>query len=185
MQTEAVGSRDAEALLYKQSKIKPKWTTIQLIIIAFIVMVTTALVTNMDRIVDAIRDNNSDSSSNEITDYEFGHNAKKLFALDSDYKEFNFGAYGNAPHDVMKYQNEKRLEIEACPTCWFRYDRTDTLNTLLQRLAEYLGIEDWTDLAYIINASHGMNAVLRSITQTLYNDKCRSNITTCKILQFN
>ena len=30
-----------------------------------------------------------------------------------------------------------------------------------------------------------MNAVLRSITQTIYNDKCNNNITTCKVLQFN
>lgn len=85
----------------------------------------------------------------------------------------------------MEYQEKIRLMIESCPTCWFRRNRVNTLNEVLMRLAEYLGIEDWTDLAYIINASHGMNAVLRSITNTLYSDKCSNNITTCKVLQFN
>ena len=85
----------------------------------------------------------------------------------------------------MEYQTKIRLMIESCPTCWFRRNRDNTLKEVLKRLADYLGIEDWEDLAYIINASHGMNAVLRSITNTLYNEQCRSNVTTCKVLQFN
>ena len=84
----------------------------------------------------------------------------------------------------MDYQKKIRLQIESCPTCWFR-NRTFPLNELLKRLAKYLNIKDWKDLAYIINASHGMNAILRSITRILYNKKCNSNNKICKILQFN
>ena len=51
--------------------------------------------------------------------------------------------------------------MEACPDCWFRYNVTPLINKVQQDLAAYLGVEDWQDLVFTLNASHGVNAVLR------------------------
>ncbi|ETO35417.1 hypothetical protein RFI_01646 [Reticulomyxa filosa] len=86
----------------------------------------------------------------------------------------------------MQYQEEIRLKIESCPDCWFRnispnsFNRQSYLTSLLQRLARYLGIENWEDLVFITNASHGVNAVLRSIGEEIYDQQCGG--AACKLL---
>ena len=100
MQTTAGdNATDTQHLLHdKDSNLKRRWSTFQLVFFVIIAIIVTGLATNMDRIVDQINDSSEDSSSNEPAEpscnYEFGHSAKACFALAEDYTEFNFGAYG-------------------------------------------------------------------------------------------
>ena len=97
MQTEAAAAHDTAALLHeKPSKAftKRKWSTVQLVFAVLVAVIVSNIASNMDRIVDVITKDASDSSDDAATVYKFGHEARDLFALDPDYTEFNFGAYG-------------------------------------------------------------------------------------------
>ena len=97
MQTEAANNtNDTQHLLHDKdsSNSQRRWSTIQLVFIVILAIIISALATNMDRIVDAISDSKDSSSNEPSSNYEFGHSARDLFALDEDYTEFNFGAYG-------------------------------------------------------------------------------------------
>ena len=126
------------------------------------------------------------SGSTETSSSPFGHNMLQYFALSPNYTNFNFGSYGSPPRQVIEYQNNLRMHIEECPDCWMRYERYTAINGVQSQLAEYLGIEDWNDLVFTINASHGVNSVLRSIAEQIYNKQCSSssknNKNKCKFL---
>eukprot|EP01083_Nonionella_stella_P013657 38410_1 len=119
--------------------------------------------------------------------YKFGRKAKKHFVLDKSYTEFQYGSYGNVPKEVMSYQQQMALKIERCPSCWMLYERDDYLVPLLREVARYLNVENYEDLVFIMNASNGINAVLKSVIRILYNElKCgKSADRPCKILQFS
>ena len=116
MQTEAAPTDDTEALLRdQQSKPKRRWSTFQLILIAFIVMVITAVASNMDRIVDALSDSDS-SNDTESCEYNFGNTARCHFSLDPDYTEFNFGAYGMPLVRSISHKKYQTLSIKYSKT---------------------------------------------------------------------
>eukprot|EP01084_Bolivina_argentea_P092579 166545_1 len=117
-------------------------------------------------------------------DYKFGHDALNHFP--STFTDFNWGAYGTPPNEVISKQTDFRLEIEECPSCWMFWDRKEILPGVVKQMADYLNIKDVSELLFAINASHALNAIIRSMATLFFNNKCGKNKDkSCKILQFS
>ena len=95
-------------------------------------------------------------------DAQFGHKLRSLFALADNYTNLNHGSYGSPPKRVLEAAREWELRMESNPDRWFRYDVYGLVDRVRERLAAYLGA-DPEDIAFVPNASHGVNAVLRSL----------------------
>eukprot|EP00466_Bigelowiella_natans_P004748 jgi/Bigna1/74082/fgenesh1_pg.27_\ len=92
----------------------------------------------------------------------FGHSLLDLFSLDTNYTNLNHGSYGSPPKAVSRSQRDWELRMEANPDRWFRFDVFGLMDQVRTRVASYIGAEA-EDVAFIPNASHGVNAVLRSL----------------------
>ena len=93
---------------------------------------------------------------------EFGHNMLRLFSMDKNYTNLNHGSYGAPPTQVLNAAEKYEREMEKNPDNWFRYTVFDKMNSVRKILAKYIGA-DTDDVAFVPNASHGINAVLRSL----------------------
>src|SRR4051794_38090857 len=93
---------------------------------------------------------------------EFGHARLADFEMDKAYTNLNHGSYGVVPRSVAAVQREWRLRVERCPDCFFRYDVWPAMDAQRAAVAQYLNANA-EDVAFVINASHGVNAVLRSL----------------------
>ena len=92
----------------------------------------------------------------------FGRALLPLFALNSSYVNLNQGSYGAAPHFVLDAATALRMRVEANPDRFFRSDLYTLIPGVLSRLAALVGANS-EDVVLIDNASHGVNAVLRSL----------------------
>ncbi len=88
--------------------------------------------------------------------------AANLWDLDPDVAHLNHGSFGATPRAVLEAQTAWRQEIEVNPVRFF--DRTGMahLDHARTRLAEFIGARP-ERLAFVRNASTGVNAVLRSL----------------------
>eukprot|EP01084_Bolivina_argentea_P043673 80439_1 len=120
-----------------------------------------------------------------VATQEFGHDFLQYYEMNPNYRNLNIGSYGLPPIPVLQNQTAWRSQIESCPDAWFRFNRTPSINNVQKQLAKYLNIDDWNDLVFTLNASHGENAVLRSIGDELYKQCVTGQSTKCKILYFN
>jgi len=89
---------------------------------------------------------------------EFAHH----WTLDPNVDFLNHGSFGAAPRSVMAAQQAWRDRIEAEPVRFFSKDYEPALEEARRALSDLVGA-DSDDLAFVPNATAGMNAVLRSL----------------------
>jgi hercynylcysteine S-oxide lyase len=100
----------------------------------------------------------------------FGHPMLAEFNIDPAYTNVNQGSYGSTPIKVRKATEQLVLTAEANPDLWFRSNMTSSgnsvyINMLLEtrkELAKYIKAP-MNETNIVDNASHGINAVLRSV----------------------
>ncbi len=86
----------------------------------------------------------------------------ELWALDPGVIFLNHGSFGACPAEVLRHQAALRTEMEAEPVRFLSRELEDRLRAARQVLAAFLGA-DPEDLAFVTNATSGVNAVLRSL----------------------
>jgi isopenicillin-N epimerase len=85
-----------------------------------------------------------------------------LWPLDPSVAFLNHGSYGACPAEVLRYQAALRAEMEAEPVRFLGRELDDRLDAARARLGAFVGA-DPDDLAFVSNATGGVNAVLRSL----------------------
>ena len=86
-----------------------------------------------------------------------------LWPLDPAVTFLNHGSYGACPRAVLDHQAALRAELEAEPVLFLGRSLEARLDAARARLAAFLGANP-DDLAFVTNATGGVNAVLRSLT---------------------
>ncbi len=82
--------------------------------------------------------------------------------LDPAVTYLNHGSFGATPAAVLRHQQELQLQLEREPVLFMVRDLEGLLDDSRQRLAGFLGVEA-SDLAFVRNATAGVNAVLQSL----------------------
>jgi isopenicillin-N epimerase len=82
--------------------------------------------------------------------------------LDQDLLFLNHGAFGACPQPVLKSQNEWRMRMERQPLQFLVREMESEMDAAREVLAQFVGSE-MDDLAFVPNATSGVNAVLRSL----------------------
>jgi isopenicillin-N epimerase len=85
-----------------------------------------------------------------------------LWSLEPGLIFLNHGSFGACPIDVLRYQAALRAEMEAEPVRFLSRELDDRLDAARAALATFVGA-DPGDLAFVTNATGGVNAVLRSL----------------------
>lgn len=106
------------------------------------------------------------TTAHNATTVQFGHLLLPQFMLDSNYINLNHGSYGSPARIVLDAKREHNDYRELNPDRWFRYEIYDALNKVRANVATYIGAFI-NDVVFIENASHGINAILRSIVPTM------------------
>ncbi len=86
----------------------------------------------------------------------------ELFALDPSVTFLNHGSFGATPQPVLAAQSALRARMEAQPVAFLGRELEELLDEVCAVLGDYLRC-DAADLALLPNATHAVNAVLRSI----------------------
>jgi isopenicillin-N epimerase len=84
-----------------------------------------------------------------------------LWPLDRDVVFLNHGSFGACPAEVLRHQAALRAELEAEPVRFLSRELDGRLDAARAALAAFVGA-DPDDLAFVTNATSGVNAVLRS-----------------------
>ena len=85
-----------------------------------------------------------------------------LWPLERDIAFLNHGSYGACPREVLDVQAALRAELEAEPVRFLGRELDGRLDAAREALAAFVG-GDADDLAFVSNATSGVNAVLRSL----------------------
>lgn len=85
-----------------------------------------------------------------------------LWCLDPAVAYLNHGSFGACPAAVLERQSALRLELEREPVEFLAVRLQGRLNMAREAVAAFLGA-DPADLAFVTNATSGVNAVLRSL----------------------
>src|SRR6185436_3925839 len=99
---------------------------------------------------------------------QFGRALRPLFELAADATFVNHGSFGACPKEVLAEQDRIRRVMEAEPDAFFRQqvmpegDGATALRAAISRLAALVGTTE-ARMAFIENATAGIQAVLRSI----------------------
>ena len=93
---------------------------------------------------------------------KYGKAVRHEWAIDWDFLTVNHGSFGATPKVVLAAQAEWRRRLEAQPSRFMRAVLPDALRDAAARLAQFLNV-DGKDLAFVVNATQGCNAVLRSL----------------------
>jgi isopenicillin-N epimerase len=89
-------------------------------------------------------------------------NPAELWPLDRGVIFLNHGSFGACPAEVLRHQAALRAEMEAEPVRFLSRELDDRLDAARAALAAFVGA-DPDDLAFVSNATSGVNAVLRSL----------------------
>jgi isopenicillin-N epimerase len=95
-------------------------------------------------------------------DSRFGHDLRALWSLDPAIHFLNHGSYGATPRHVQAEQSRWRELMEREPVQFMVDTLPGALRTAGARLARFVGATA-SRLAFVENATAGVNAVLRSI----------------------
>ena len=87
---------------------------------------------------------------------------RELWPLERGVTFLNHGSFGACPTEVLRHQAALRDEMEAEPVRFLSRELDDRLADARQALAAFVGA-DADDLAFVANATGGVNAVLRSL----------------------
>ena len=85
-----------------------------------------------------------------------------LWPLDPAVIFLNHGSFGACPTEVLRHQAALRAEMEAEPVRFLSRELDERLDIAREALAVFVGA-DADDLAFVVNATSGVNAVLRSL----------------------
>ena len=85
-----------------------------------------------------------------------------LWPLDPAVTFLNHGSYGACPRAVLDHQAALRAEMEAEPVRFLGRELDDRLDAARVAVAAFVGA-DADDVAFVANATGGVNAVLRSL----------------------
>jgi isopenicillin-N epimerase len=88
--------------------------------------------------------------------------SETIWLLDKDIHFLNHGSFGATPIAVLNYQQYLRERIEKEPVRFLARELEGLLDEARSQLADFIKI-DGDDLAFIPNATFGVNAVLRSL----------------------
>ena len=86
----------------------------------------------------------------------------KLWALDREVAFLNHGSFGACPTAVLRHQAALRAEMEREPVRFLSRELDDRLDEARRALAGFVGARD-EDIAFVPNATTGVNAVVRSL----------------------
>ena len=89
-----------------------------------------------------------------------------FWRLDPDVIHLNHGSFGATPAPALQEQRRLRDAMESNPTRWFLADYQPALDQARSRVADYVGT-DPAGLAFVNNATEGVNSVLRSLEADL------------------
>ena len=87
---------------------------------------------------------------------------KQHWTLDPDITYLNHGSFGATPRVLLEKQNAFRAQMEREPVRFFVRELEPLLDEARDALASFLGA-DPAGLAFVVNATAGVNAVLRSL----------------------
>lgn len=87
---------------------------------------------------------------------------KQYWTLDPHITFLNHGSFGATPRAVLAKQDEFRAQMEREPVRFFVRELEPLLDEARRALAEFIGA-DAAGLAFVPNATAGVNAVLRSL----------------------
>jgi isopenicillin-N epimerase len=87
---------------------------------------------------------------------------RSLWLLDSQVTYLNHGSFGACPQPVLEAQQAFRQRLERQPMAFLGRDYEALLDQARAALANFLGVAA-PDLAFVPNATTGVNAVLRSL----------------------
>ncbi|HUP47137.1 MAG TPA: aminotransferase class V-fold PLP-dependent enzyme [Thermoanaerobaculia bacterium] len=87
---------------------------------------------------------------------------KEHWTLDPEITFLNHGSFGATPRTVLEKQSELRARMEAEPVRFFTRELEPLLDAARANLAGFLGAEV-EGIAFVPNATAGVNAVLRSL----------------------
>ncbi|HEU4368771.1 MAG TPA: aminotransferase class V-fold PLP-dependent enzyme [Methylomirabilota bacterium] len=90
------------------------------------------------------------------------HDLAALWPLERGLDFLNHGSFGACPAEVLRHQDALRAEMEAEPVRFLSRELDDRLEAARDALAAFVGA-DGDDLAFVTNATGGVNAVLRSL----------------------
>jgi isopenicillin-N epimerase len=91
-----------------------------------------------------------------------GRGLSSLWALEPGVAFLNHGSFGACPTEVLRHQTALRQAMEAEPVRFLSRELDDRLDTARRALGAFVGA-DPDDLAFVANATGGVNAVLRSL----------------------
>ena len=86
-----------------------------------------------------------------------------LWSLDPQVTYLNHGSYGACPTAVLKLQAQLREELEREPVDFLSRRLPGRLQEARVALSNFVGANP-ADMAFVVNATTGVNAVLRSLT---------------------
>ena len=86
-----------------------------------------------------------------------------LWGLDPQVTFLNHGSFGATPLAVLQYQSELRRQLEAEPVRFMMRELEPLYRRSLMVLADLIGAQQ-QDLVFVPNATHGVNAVVRSLS---------------------
>src|SRR5215831_926202 len=85
-----------------------------------------------------------------------------MWTLDPTIAFLNHGSFGACPEAILRVQSELRAHLEREPVRFFVRELEERLDVARIELAAYVGA-DPDDLAFVNNATTGVNTVLRSL----------------------
>ncbi len=89
--------------------------------------------------------------------------AARHWTLRSDLTFLNHGSFGACPTAVLRHQSELRARMESQPVQFFLRDLYALIEEARQPVADFLDVSS-ADLAFVRNATEGVNGVLRSLS---------------------
>lgn len=87
---------------------------------------------------------------------------ERLWLLDPQVTYLNHGAFGACPIPILELQHRLREQVEREPVRFMERELEPLLDRARQALGEFVGAEA-RELAFVPNATTGVNAVLRSL----------------------
>jgi selenocysteine lyase/cysteine desulfurase len=96
-----------------------------------------------------------------MTQRAFGKEFRKDFALESQYVPVNHGSFGVYPNAIKPLFREYQDKAEQHPDRWNRIQVKPVIQANLERLSKFVNC-DASDISFVLNASNGVNTVLRS-----------------------